>query len=68
MQEQEALEAAVGLAVLLIIPAWRIVRRTGWHPALSLLLFFPGIGLPVLALILAFGRWPALHRVGTPER
>ena len=60
MQDQDAVGAAVFLALVLIVPVWRIVRRTGRHPALSLLIFFPGIGIVLVAFILAFGRWPAL--------
>lgn len=61
MQDQDALGAAVFLAIVLIVPVWRIVRRTGRHPALSLLIFFPGIGIILVAFLLAFGRWPALE-------
>jgi tryptophan-rich sensory protein len=61
MQDQDALGAAVFLAMVLIVPVWRIVRRTGRHPALALLIFFPGIGIILVAFILAFGRWPALE-------
>jgi len=61
VQDQDAVGAAVFLALVLIVPIWRIVRRTGRHPALSLLIFFPGIGLILVAFILAFGRWPALE-------
>jgi len=61
MQDHDAVGAAVFLAMVLIVPVWRIVRRTGRHPALSLLIFFPGIGIILVAFILAFGRWPALE-------
>jgi uncharacterized membrane protein len=66
MDEQKQVEAWVALATFLIVPVWRIVRRTGRHPALSLLMFFPGIGVVLLALILAFGRWPAVQRSANP--
>ena len=68
MDERQQLEAWMGTALLLIVPVWRIVRRTGRHPALSLLLFFPVLGVVVLSLLLAFGRWPALHRSGNSQR
>lgn len=47
-------------ALLLIVPMWRIFRRAGFRPALSLLIFIPGVGLAVAALLLAFRRWPAV--------
>lgn len=51
-------------AVILIYPTWRIVGRAGFHPALSLLLFVPGIGLLIVLFILGFVAWPATkHRV-----
>jgi hypothetical protein len=47
-------------ALLLIVPMWRIFRRAGFHPALSLLIFLPGFGFLIAALLLAFRRWPAV--------
>lgn len=38
-------------------PAWRIVARTGHHPALSLLFFVPLVNLAML-WFLALGAWP----------
>jgi hypothetical protein len=44
---------------LLILPAlWRIFRRAGFTPALSLLVLIP-FGLFIAGLILAFRPWPA---------
>jgi len=42
------------------IPFWKIVGRTGNHPALTLLLIVPLVNLAFLWW-LAFGRWPALE-------
>ena len=67
MSEDE-LGAWVFIAMLLIVPTWRIVRRTGRHPALSLLLFLPFIGFVILSLLLAFGPWPVLQRSANPLR
>lgn len=47
------------LAVLVIIPAWRIIGRTGLSPAWSILLAVPLLGFPVVALVVAYSRWPA---------
>jgi hypothetical protein len=60
MEEQaEALGGYFFAVLLLIVPVWRIFRRAGFHPALSLLIFLPGFGIPTVALLLAFRRWPA---------
>jgi hypothetical protein len=47
---------------LLILPAlWRIFRRAGFTPALSLVALVP-FGLFIAGSILAFQPWPAEHR------
>jgi hypothetical protein len=58
------MEVDVLLAVLsplmVMIPLWRITRRTGRDPWLSLLfLGTPPVGTLVFIAILALGRWPA---------
>jgi len=68
MHEEAQLGGYCVAALILIVPAWRICRRVGHHPALSLLLFLPGVGLIILACILAFGRWPALDRLASGEK
>jgi hypothetical protein len=46
--------------LMVMIPLWRITRRTGRDPWLSLLfLGTPPIGTIVFIAILALGRWPA---------
>ncbi|MEA2780902.1 MAG: hypothetical protein QOK29_2446 [Rhodospirillaceae bacterium] len=46
---------------LVVIPLWRIFKRAGLAPALSLLAFI----LPIIPwLILAFADWPRLARRG----
>mgnify|MGYP000977581624 FL=1 len=54
-------ESAI-FAVILIYPTWLIFGRAGFHPALSLLLFVPGIGLLIVLFILGFVAWPATKR------
>ena len=51
--------AALLIGLSLIIPLWRICRRAGFHPALSLIASIPLLGLLVVAGILAFVKWPA---------
>lgn len=47
------------LALLLVIPTWRICVRAGFSGALSLLHFVPFVGSLVVMAILAFSDWPA---------
>ena len=50
------------IATLVIIPAWRILRKAGFMPALSLLLIVPLLGWFGVMIVLAFVPWPALKR------
>jgi hypothetical protein len=43
-----------------IFPLWRIIGRTGHHPALALIGFFPLTAL-ILLWWLAYARWPAVE-------
>ena len=47
------------ILILVIIPLWRICKRAGFSPALSLLAIIPGIGVLIVAAILAFAEWPS---------
>jgi uncharacterized membrane protein YhaH (DUF805 family) len=47
------------LALLLVIPTWRVCARAGFSGALSLLHFVPVVGSLVVMAILAFSDWPA---------
>ena len=47
------------VALLLIIPSWRILTRAGYSGALSLFHLVPVIGSFIVMAILAFGDWPA---------
>jgi hypothetical protein len=51
-------------ALVLIFPCWKIFQRVGLNPALSLLIFVPGIGWWIAGAILAFSNWPAIHAGG----
>ena len=50
--------AFLGL-LLLIIPFWRICQRAGFHPALSLLVAIPYVGILLLMALLALAHWRA---------
>lgn len=55
------LAVAIGhvlLALVLIIPTWRICTRAGFSGALSLFHFVPLIGSFVVMAVLAFSDWP----------
>jgi hypothetical protein len=43
--------------IILIIPFWRICRRVGWSPWLSLLLAIPLVNI-IFVYVLAFSDWP----------
>lgn len=46
------------VALVLIIPTWRICVRAGFSGAWSLLHLIPVIGSFIVMAILAFGDWP----------
>ncbi len=45
--------------VFLLIPYWRIFRKAGFPPALSLLMILPLVNV-VMIYYLAFAEWPSL--------
>jgi hypothetical protein len=49
------------LLALVGVPAWKIVKRTGLHPALSLLAFIPVVNI-IFVWVFAFMEWPALKQ------
>ena len=54
------LSVVLVVGLLLIWPTWRIFRKAGFPPAVSLAALVPG-GIFVLYLFLAFAEWP-VHR------
>ena len=46
------------LALVLIIPTWRICTRAGFSGALSLFHLVPLIGSFIVMAVLAFSTWP----------
>ena len=53
------------MALIAVIPFWRISARVGLSPWLSLLILIPMVNL-IFLYILAFGEWPALRGTGQP--
>ena len=51
--------AHVLVALVLIIPTWRICTRAGFSGALSLFHLVPVIGSFIVMAVLAFSDWPA---------
>ena len=49
----------LGLFAFYFAPLWLIVRKAGYHPALSLLALVPLVNV-VLLWVFALGNWPAL--------
>jgi len=54
---QEYIYQVIFIAVILLYPIWRIFKRTGLNPLLSLSVFIPYVGILVSGLILAFATW-----------
>jgi hypothetical protein len=50
-------------AVIAVVPIWRICKRVGYSPWLSLLVVIPLVNL-IFIYYLAFSQWPADR--GTP--
>ncbi len=48
------------MAVLIVVPFWRICSKAGYPGPLSLLMLLPIANL-ILLYFLAFARWPALE-------
>ena len=46
------------LALLLIVPSWRICERAGFSGLISLFHLVPVIGSFIVMAVLAFGDWP----------
>ena len=44
--------------LIFIVPAWKICKRVGLNPALSLLILIPLVNL-VAVWVFAFAQWPA---------
>jgi hypothetical protein len=54
----EALLMTVVLAVLVVVPLFRIMKKAGLNPAWSFLIVIPGLGYLAVIGILAFAEWP----------
>lgn len=48
------------IAVVVVVPVWRICKRAGYPGALGLLILVPLLNLGLL-YFLAFARWPSVE-------
>ena len=60
--------AHLAIALVLIIPTWRICTRAGFSGALSLFHLVPLVGSFVVMAILAFSDWPNGEAAGSQAR
>ena len=51
----------VVLAIIIVVPYWRISEKAGYPGWLSLLILIPGINL-VYVYFLGFSNWPSLQK------
>ena len=54
------------IGIVQIVAWWRIFRRIGWAPWVSLLSIIPVVGLVIL-VVFAFSRWPVEERMTSRE-
>lgn len=59
------MEAIIG-SILFVIPLWKICKRAGFPPALSLLACVPLLGILIVCAVLAFVEWPAARSAAGP--
>jgi hypothetical protein len=48
---------AIFMGLLFLIPVWRVFKRAGLNPALSLTVLIPYIGFLLSGIILAASKW-----------
>jgi hypothetical protein len=58
MGEFAVIQWLIASAIFFVVPFWRICKRTGLKPGLSLLTLIPG-GILILLWVVAFAKWPA---------
>lgn len=61
MQEY-IIDQVIFIAIVALYPVWRIFKRAGLHPALSLTVLIPVVGLLVSGLVLALSTWKLSER------
>ena len=54
---EEILIETIFLAVFILFPVWKIYKRAGLNPYLSLTLLIPAFGFLIATVILAVSKW-----------
>jgi len=54
---EELIIQVIMMAILLLFPVWRIFKRAGLDPSLSLTILIPYVGFLVSGLILGISKW-----------
>lgn len=49
------------LAIIVVIPYWKITEKAGYSGWISLLILFPGVNL-IYVYFLGFSNWPSLRK------
>jgi len=58
----ELLIQGILIALIIILAAWKICKKAGFSPYLSLIVFIPLLGPVILMLILSFLNWPVVKK------
>ncbi|SOD41622.1 hypothetical protein SAMN06298226_1924 [Nitrosovibrio sp. Nv4] len=58
MSEVGVMQWLIASIIFFVVPFWRIYKRAGFKPALSLIALVPG-GILILLWVFAFVKWPA---------
>ena len=54
---EELIIQVIVMAILLLYPVWRIFKRAGLNPAISLTVLLPYTGILLSGIILAVSKW-----------
>ena len=54
---EEFIYQAIGVAIFLLFPSWKIFQRAGLNPTLSLCLFIPVLGVLITGIVLSASKW-----------
>lgn len=54
---EELIIEVIIMAVILLFPVWKIFKRAGLNPALSLTVLIPYVGFLISGIILAASTW-----------
>jgi len=57
LRSEETMEYIIFVAILFLIPFWRIFKRAGLNEWLSLLVLIPFIGVLIALIVLAESTW-----------